>query len=367
MKLFMMSDAGNVHTQRWVAALAERGVEIMLFSLSNMGVEFYEKYSNVTCVSFAYNSLTKQRCGGNTFNKLKYLNTVSFIKKRIKEFAPDIVHAHFASSYGLLGALAGQHPYIISMWGSDVYYFPRISPLHRMILKYNLSCADAVLSTSNVMAAETKLYTKKEPYITPFGVDIEKFCPMNVERDGDELVIGTVKTLLAVYGIDILIRAFALVKKALPEKKLKLIIAGEGKDKPLLEDLCNELGVSENVEFAGRIANDKVPEFIARMDVFAAFSRSESFGVAAVEAMSCAVPVVVSDADGFREVVKDGATGFIVPREDVEAAAEKILRLLDDKETARRMGEQGRAHVIANYNWSASVDTMMGVYERLKS
>ena len=363
MKLFMMSDASNVHTQRWVSALAGRGMEIMLFSLSVKGVEFYDKFKNVTCVSFGYDSLTKKKCGGNTFSKLKYLNTLGFIKKHIKEFAPDFVHAHFASSYGLLGALAGKHPYIISMWGSDVYYFPRISPLHRWILKYNLSCADVVLSTSHVMSAETKLYTNKEPLITPFGVDIEKFSPMEVNRDGDEIVIGTVKTLLPVYGIDVLIKSFALVKKALPGKKLRLIIAGEGKEKESLEALCVELGVRENVDFVGRIANDKVPEFISRMDVFVALSRNESFGVAVLEAMACGVPVVVSDADGFREVVKDGVTGYIVPREDAKAAADRILTLLNDASMARTMGQEGRKHVVENYNWEASVDTMMRVYE----
>ena len=366
MKLYMMSDADNVHTQRWVTALAARGVEIMLFSLSNKGIEFYDKLENVTCVSFAYNSLTKIKCGGNSLSKLKYLNTVSFIKKSIKKFAPDIVHAHYASSYGLLGALVGKHPYVISMWGSDVYYFPRISPLHRWVLKYNLSCADAVLSTSNVMATETKLYTDKEPFITPFGVDVDRFSPMQTTRSEDEVVIGTVKTLLPVYGIDVLINAFALVKKSLPQKKVKLIIAGDGNEKSSLESLCKELDVLGDVEFAGRIANEKVPEFISRMDVFVALSRRESFGVAAVEAMSCAVPVVVSDADGFCEVVKDGVTGFVVPRNDVASAAEKILLLLNDCKMAEEMGRQGRLHVVENYNWKSSVDTMMEVYNNLK-
>ena len=170
MKLFIMSDAGNVHTQRWVTSLAARGAKIMLFSLSDTGMDFYDGIPNVECLSFSYNSLTKKLCGGNSLSKLKYLNTVSLIKKAIKNFAPDIVHAHFASSYGLLGALAGKHPYVVSVWGSDVYYFPRISPLHKFILKYNLAQADVVLSTSRAMARETQRYTSKEPLITPFGV-----------------------------------------------------------------------------------------------------------------------------------------------------------------------------------------------------
>lgn len=367
MKLFIMSDAGNVHTQRWVTALAARGAEIMLFSLSDAGMAFYDGIPNVKCLSFAYNTLTKKQCGGNSFSKLKYLNTVSFIKKAIKNFAPDIVHAHFASSYGLLGALAGVHPYVISVWGSDVYYFPRISPLHKLILKYNLCKADVVLSTSNAMATETKLYTSKEPEITPFGVDVEKFRPVGQERNGDELVIGTVKALRTVYGIDILIRAFARVKSALQGKRVKLIIAGEGAEKNNLEALCDELGVRENVEFVGRIPNAEVPQFISRMDVFVALSRNESFGVAALEAMACEVPVVVSDADGFCEVVPDAVTGYVVPRGDDAAAAEKIIHLLQNPQLAAEMGKKAREHVVENYSWSVSVDKMMSVYDKIMS
>ena len=366
MKLFIMSDAGNVHTQRWVTSLAARGAEVMLFSLSDAGLNFYEGIPNVKCLSFSYNSLAKKRCGGNTFSKLKYLNTVSFIKKAINGFSPDIIHAHFASSYGLLGALVGKHPYVVSVWGSDVYYFPRISPLHKFILKYNLSKADVVLSTGHAMAEETKLYTRKEPDITPFGVDVEKFRPMGGgERADGELVIGTVKALWKVYGIDVLIRAFARVKSALCGRRVKLIIAGDGPELENLEVLCRELNVRADVDFVGRIPNAEVPAFISRMNLFVALSHSESFGVAAIEAMACEVPVVVSDADGFREVVPDGVTGYVVPRGDDAAAAEKILHLLQNPDIATEMGRNARKHVVENYSWGVSVDKMMQVYDKI--
>lgn len=368
MKLFIMSDAGNVHTQRWVTSLAARGAEIMLFSLSDAGMNFYDDVPNVKCLSFSYNSIAKRQCGGNSLSKLRYLNTVSFIKKAINNFAPDIVHAHFASSYGLLGALAGKHPYVVSVWGSDVYYFPRISPLHKLILKYNLAKADVVLSTSNVMAEETKRYTCKEPDITPFGVDVEKFRPMDGgQRVDGELVVGTVKALRKVYGVDVLIRAFAKVRVMLQGRRMKLVIAGEGEEIENLMALCEELNVSADVDFVGRIPNAEVPGFISRMDVFVALSHNESFGVAAVEAMACEVPVVVSDADGFCEVVPDGVTGYVVPRGDDAAAAEKIAHLLLNPDLATKMGRKAREHVVVNYSWSASVDKMMQVYDRILS
>lgn len=136
------------------------------------------------------------------------------MKKVITEFKPDILHAHYASSYGLLGALSGFHPYIISVCGSDVFDFPNTSFLHKIVLKYNLSVADKILSTSNVMAIETSKYTNKEIIVTPFGIDLDKFKPLSVKTifNKENIVIGTITILEEKYGIEYLIRAFAIVK-----------------------------------------------------------------------------------------------------------------------------------------------------------
>ena len=100
----------------------------------------------------------------------------------------------------------------MSVWGSDVYDFPKVSFLHRCILKYTLKKADKILSTSHVMALETHQYTPKEIEITPFGVNTDLFKKIPVHRD-DTYIIGNVKTLLPKYGIDVLIKAFQLVVK----------------------------------------------------------------------------------------------------------------------------------------------------------
>lgn len=96
------------------------------------------------------------------------------------------------------------------------------------MLKYNLKKADKILSTSNVMAKETKLYTNKDIEVTPFGIDIEQFKPMVFESlfDKDDIVIGTVKSLEEVYGIEYLIRAFKIISDKYENLPLKLLIVG---------------------------------------------------------------------------------------------------------------------------------------------
>ena len=366
MKLFIISDLSDIHTKRWVSALAGRGIEIFLFGINKPDEEFYKKLKQVTV--FRVDVFSKMqhpfRTGG--IEKLKYLSVVKILRKKIQEFQPDIVHAHYASSNGLLGALSGFHPFIVSVWGSDVYDFPKVSFLHRCILKYTLKKADKILSTSHVMALETHQYTPKEIEITPFGVNTDLFKKIPVHRD-DTYIIGNVKTLLPKYGIDVLIKAFQLVVDRNADKELRLEIVGTGPDHEKLEQLAKSLEIADKVHFIGQVENSSLPSYYNRflVAVSASVWNSESFGVVAVEAMACECPVVTSDADGFTEVVKDGETGFIVPKKDVEKTAEAIQKFIDHPELRDEMGRKGRERVLALYDWNKNVDMMVDIYQSI--
>ncbi|MDR2406744.1 MAG: glycosyltransferase [Bacteroidales bacterium] len=362
MRIFILSDIDNIHTKRWVAALSQKGIEIFLFGLSSNDIQYYAQFSNVTVVETGYTNNIRNIIENGTLQKLKYLKAIKAIKKHIKDFQPDILHAHYASSYGLLGALAGFHPYVISVWGSDVYDFPKVSWMHKQILKYNLAKADKILSTSHIMAKETKKYTEKLISITPFGVDMDLFKKQQIQRNDDSFVVGNVKTLAPKYGIDVLIKAFRLVMDNNPNKKLRLEIVGEGPDKEKLQQLTKDLNISEHVVFKGRIENHLLPVIYNSVSVSVSVSDSESFGVVAVEAMACECPVVVSDADGFTEVVADGETGFIVPKRDIIETAAAIQKFIDDPSLRSKMGSKGRQRVEQLYNWKNNVDAMVNVY-----
>ena len=364
-RIMILSDSSSDHTKRWVKATAERGHTVALFSLNDSDLDYYQKIDGVKIYAHSiFGNLKDQKTNG-TIEKLNYLKPLLNLKRSIKEFKPDVVHAHYATSYGLLGVLSGFHPLIISLWGSDAYLFPKVSFLHRKLLEFNFSKADRILSTSHCMAREVSQYTNKNIIVTPFGVDTDRFSPFDGEKQGKELIIGTVKSLSAIYGLDTLIDAFDIVVRENPELKVQLVIAGDGTERKNLEAQVERLGLTDKVTFLGRIPNTEVAELLSRMDVYVALSRSnsESFGVAAVEAMSCGVPVVVSDADGFMEVVPNENAGYIVPRNDAGAAAEKISYLLNNHEAAVEMGNNGRLHVLNNYMWENSVDTMMDVYK----
>lgn len=358
MRVFILSAINSIHTQRWVNALAENGMEIFLFSVHGSDDNFLKNYANVQ-IYVQENCLASN---SGLVEKLCYLSTIRIVKKKIKEFAPDILHAHYASSYGLIGALSEFHPYIISLWGSDIYKFPQASFLNRTILKFNLNKGDKILSTSNVMATEARKYTDKSISVTPFGVDIDLFKP-KPGKVSDEFVIGTVKTLSYNYGIDLLIRSFKILTENNSSADLKLVVVGEGPDKTKLIKLTEQLGISSKVSFVGRIENSLLPDYYNYFDVAVSLSRSESFGVVAIEAMACECPVVVSDADGFTEVVLDRQTGIIVPKNNAEAAAGAIQKLIDNTALRSELGQNGRSHVENFYTWKNNVATMINMYE----
>lgn len=364
MKVFILSDISSTHTKRWVKSLSEANVEIFLFGLFKCDESFYADLKNVTVYNYNFSFQTQSVFAQWILGKVLYFKSLKSIKRKIKEFQPDIVHAHYASSYGLLGALAGFHPYIISVWGSDVYSYPKAGNIYKRLLKYSLRKADMVLSTSRCMAEETNRYTSKKIGITPFGVDTDFFKPL-AKNASDSLVIGTVKTLSPNYGIDLLIRAFAQVVKQNPDKPLSLQIVGDGPEKENLQNLCCELQIQDHVQFLGFIANENLPQIYNGIDIFVALSFSESFGVVAIEAMSCGCPVVASDAEGFCEVIKDGETGIIVPRNNPEAAAQAIQALIDNPERRHQMGIAGRQHVQQLYDWNKNVETMKQYYQEL--
>jgi len=367
MKIFILSDAGSIHTKRWVKSLAENGCEIFLFGLLSTDLSFYDNMPNVKVYCYGFKFRKNSRTYKWIMGKVLYFKALPKIKQKINEFSPDIVHAHYASSFGLLGALIDFHPYIVSVWGSDVYDYPRAGFIYKKLLKYTLKKADMILSTSNVMAKETAKYTDKKIGITPFGVDTSWFRPMLDLCPRASFVVGNVKTLAPKYGIDVLIKSFARVVENNPKLPLQLRIAGDGPQKEELVALTQKLGIAEKVDFVGYILNDKLPEFYNSISVAVSLSvlNSESFGVVAVEAMSCECPVVTSDADGFTEVVEDGVTGFIVPKKDVEAAANAIQKFIDDSDLRQKIGTAGRERVKKLYEWNDNVQTMISYYKSI--
>ncbi|MNX40968.1 GDP-mannose-dependent alpha-(1-6)-phosphatidylinositol monomannoside mannosyltransferase [compost metagenome] len=353
LKVALLGASQSIHTVRWANGLSARGHDVHLLSLDAPSADIAP---TVRQYRLPY---------GAPFG---YVLAARHVQRLLSRIQPDLLNTHYATGYGLLARRSEFTPNLLSAWGSDIYDFPEKSCWHHRTLSMNLNRATVLGATSHAMATKMRALSEKPVFVTPFGIDEHQFSPRIVRYPSDRIVIGTVKTLEAVYGIDTLIHAFAKLKARLAEthcdltSRLMLRIYGGGSQQHMLTDMAANLGLDGCVEFKGKIPHSDVPAALDDLDIYVALSRRDSFGVAILEACSSGLPVVVSNADGPAEVVLDGVTGFVVPIDDADAAAQRLETLVLNPQLRDTMGTAGRRHVLDMYSWEHSLDLMLNAY-----
>ena len=360
MRILLLSDTYSEHTEKWALGLASNGIEVGLFSFNKASYAWHQNQKNIS-VLFEPNEKL------DTSSKLSYLKFVGSLKKAIAQFKPDVVHAHYATSYGLIGALSGFHPFVISAWGTDVMKFPQKNFINKAILKYNLRKADAICATSNTIKEFLKPVTDKTVNVIPFGVDVNTFCKKEVNSlfEKNTFVLGSIKPLEELYNTDVLIKAFAALKNKHSDKALKLLIIGDGSQMESLKQLSSQLGLDSDVKFTGRIAFSEISIYYNMLDVLVNISDYESFGVSVIEAMACEMPVIATNTGGLKEIIENSTFGSLVEVGNVEQTTLEMEKYLLDGGLKERVGKAARAKVIEKYNWTNNIKQMIDVYSQL--
>lgn len=364
MRLLLLADASSAHTQKWVTGLIAEDINILLFSLRNENdtlKELAKENKNLSIISCDKIVVSN----ASAFSKSTYLSVLPELKRSIREFKPDLVHAHYASSYGLLALLSKFRPYVISVWGSDILQFPERSPLHKAVFKLIVNKAIRVFSSSKLMADTYKKFSKKRHcQIIPFGINLNQFTFSKPDLKENELRFCIVKTMAHTYGIDIAINAFLELKKLKPHYKLSLHIAGDGAEIENYKELAQD-ELNKSIVFNGKLKFETVPNFIKQNDVFLNLSRSESFGVSVIEASACGRPVIVSNRGGVPETAVDQKTGFILKELDVNHCVEAMTNYLEQPNLIIEHGMTGRKYVEDNYNFQKNLESQVKAYAQI--
>lgn len=363
MKILLLADTHSQHTEKWALGLADKNFKIGLFSFNKTSYEWYN-HSNIT----VFFEPEQQINPDSILTKLAYLKYVKILKEIISHFQPDILHAHYATSYGLIGALSRFKPFVLSVWGADVYDFPARSKLHKKLFQYNLKKASVILSTSHIMREEIKKYTSRDIMVTPFGVDTAVFSPReNPLKPIGTVCIGTIKPIEEKYGIIYIIEAAKILVEKHKNIKFKFWLVGAGKDLGTYRSKISENQLTDFFEVTGRVPFNEVSNYHNLLDIFLNVSvyDSESFGVATVEALACEKPVIVTDVGGLSEVVNHGEFGIIVPRRNAGAIASAVEQFLENPESTKRMAEKARQHVLKHYDWKNNIEIMTQIYNNL--
>lgn len=363
MRILLLADSSSPHTIKWGNALSEKGNEIFIFSLHDTTFDNIIYNKKIRLESACFSNTFRNR-NYSTISKGKYLKVIFRIKKIISDFHPDIIHAHYATSYGLLGALLLFKPYIISVWGTDVLKFPKSSFLSKFIFKCILSSATQVCATSTHLASETMKYVSRKINVIPFGIDVNEFKPATPTFSNGEqfLTIGTIKSFEEPYGVEYLIRAFAQITSKFPRINLRLLLVGQGSLEKKLFQITKDLCIESQVIFTGFIPPQLISGYHNSLDIAVYPSIYEGFGVAIAESMACGKPVIASNVGGISELIESGKNGLLVEPKNIENLTNAIEKLILNKELRTKFGKMARAKIINEFSWERSLTLMLNLY-----
>jgi len=287
--------------------------------------------------------------------------------------ALDLLHVHYAIPHSVSALLARamaaprRLPFITTLHGTDITlvgadrsYLP--------ITRFSIEQSDGVTAVSNYL----KQTTVKEFEITRAIEVVPNFVNCDTYRRTDrpelraewapdgEPILMHLSNFRPVKRVTDVVEIFALVRAKMPAK---LVLMGDGPDRGAAEYLVRSKKLTRDVHFLGK--QDRVEEKLALADLFLLPSDLESFGLAALEAMACEVPVIASNTGGLPEVVTHGVDGFLVPPRDVAGAAKHAVEMLGSRDRLREMGKKARENAFWNYCASKIIPRYEAYYRRV--
>ena len=286
--------------------------------------------------------------------------TLVRLAARLRRDRADVLHAHLSTA-SLIGSLAARLAGV-----------PSIVTVHGLNRRTAFMCAQRIIAVSHAVCRHLVAQGIPESRIAVIhnGIELERYrrppdaglVRARLGLTPGESLIGAVGRLGPEKGHSYLIEAAALLirRDRLP---VRLVIVGEGRNRPVLEATTLRCGIAGRVTLVG-FQRDVMP-YEAALDLFCLPSLKEGLSLSALEAMALAKPVVASRVGGTPEVVVDGETGLLVEPADPEALAQALAGMLRDRERAQRMGEAGRARVEALFDLDHSVDRIEALYEQV--
>lgn len=285
----------------------------------------------------------------------------------------DLLHVHYAIPHASAAYFAQQilktHgiyiPFITTLHGTDITLVGR-HPSFEPVITFSINHSDAVTVVSKSLKDDTYKHfsIENEIEVIPNFVEHTHYCHEPKESDlvrkkelapNGEVILSHISNFRKVKRINDVVKVFDLVRKSIPAK---LILAGDGPERFAAEQLCKELGICDDVRFVGNIQNSE--EILCISDLFLLPSETESFGLAALEALASGVPVISSNSGGLPEVNEHGVSGYLSKVGDVADMAKNALAILSDKATHERFRRQSYEHSL-----KFSLDNILPQYEKL--
>jgi glycosyltransferase involved in cell wall biosynthesis len=373
MRICYLADAGSIHTQRWVKYFADSGHQVHLISYSPLE-------DNISGVTFHLLALPRPN--------IKILSaSVSFIphivqiRKLVRELKPDILHAHYALGYGFFGAVTGFHPFLLSVWGSDVMVEPRQNAIFSLMVKVALAKADIVLTTSKYFKKYLNTrFNLPEPKVIalPWGVNPKIFYKdykseshkfkSNLGINIHDFVVSNPRHLNKHYGIQEIVQAVPYIIARYP-KMILILIKGAADDahfEKKINNLIERLGVNRNIRFISRHLNAEEMAVLYNIsDAFVSIHKGDQFASTIQEGMACGSIPVVSNLEVYRQYLVDGINALFVDPDDPKDIAEKIIYSIEHPELKQKFYKINRKIIEENEDWFKNAPRLEELYQNL--
>jgi L-malate glycosyltransferase len=281
-------------------------------------------------------------------------------------YEPDLVHAHYLPEYGWMAARERLEPLVCSAWGSDVLGAGRIA---RLRSRKALEASAIVLVDSAHLAREVRTLAGRDVRveIVRWGLDLDRFVPGDASKarealglDGDGPLVAGVRGLRPVYNPELLLEAFALVRRHRSDARL-LLKHPLDSTPPFVGEAIERLALTGAVTVLGNLPAEKLPDVYRAADVVVSIPSSDSSPRSVWEALACGRPVVVSDLPWARDELEPEGRALLTPLR-ADAVAEAIGRVLDDESLARRLAQEGRSLAVAELEPAASAARIDAIY-----
>lgn len=287
----------------------------------------------------------------------------------------DIVHAHYAIPHAVSAYLAKQmlsnaKPKIVTtLHGTDITLVG-LEPSYLPVMKFSIEQSDSVTAVSRFLREKTltNYNIEKDIEVIPNFINTEKYKRIDasdfrtcIAPDGEKILIHT-SNFRVVKRVPDVIRIFDIVRKKVPSK---LLLVGDGPERSACEQLCRELHLTNDVKFLGKQI-ELVP-VLSASDIFLMPSQSESFGLSALEAMACEIPVVSSSVGGLPELVAHGETGYIAEFGDIERMAKYAIELLTNENRYKMFAAAARKRAVEMFRMEKVVDLYEQHYNKVLS
>lgn len=288
----------------------------------------------------------------------------------------DLVHVHYAIPHATSAWIAqemlqeegGHLPFVTTLHGTDITLMG-IHPSFHRITRFSIDHSTGITAVSGFLADATARdfgVARDRIEVIPNFIDPNVYRPgkepchrATLAPDGEKIVMH-VSNFRPVKRVQDVVATFAQIMKKLPSR---LVFVGDGPERPRVQALAEEMGIGDHVVFLGKHAS--VDELLSCADLFLLPSESESFGLAALEAMACGTPVVASRVGGLPEVIGDGVGGYLCEVGDVQGMAEAGIRILSDDVLRQQLATDGRAHAIEAFAADRVVPKYEEYYRRI--